>query len=905
PPPEARTSALLWDGDEDLGGASEQILFNGSPLTDGLNPANNVHNSTINSLGSSSAWGMDLDSYDVSSLVSEGDTLATLQVDTGPDLVILNNVILQAKTNVIAGSVFEDVNYGGGPGRDLATATAAAPSFTTRRPGAVVELYDATGVFLRSTTTNANGDYGFSGLPDGDYQVRVVNGSVQSSRPGGASGELAVQTFRKDASVAVPAPVTGEVGGASPALEDAPANGSSANLSTLTAQSVAPVSIVSAVTKAAVDFGYNFDTVVNTNNAGQGSLAQFIVNASALGNANLAQAGLAAGVEHSLFMIPSASDPLGRAADPNFDAGRGVARIGVTSLLPALTDADTTIDGSTQTTLIGDTNTALLGTGGTVGTGADNVPGTGDETVLSQVAGPEIEIVDDGGLDIGLYLQASDQTVRAVAIYGFGTDAGGNGHANVIVGDNSALTGHLIEDCVLGSAAHVFADPGAGVRTIGDNVFVQQADNGVLRNSLLGFAEGTGARSLFNTTGWQLLGNEVRSNSVFGYDRGDGIAFQLANSGSYTVDGNLVVDSGAVGIETFGAAGNITITNNTVTGSGTGIGVAENPGLRLYGTGNTIVNNVITGNVGAGILVAESSSGNLISRNSIDGNGTTTGQLGIDLLTSSDDPNLGTAPFVSPNDGAGDADSGGNGLQNYPQLSSVVSSGGSLSLAGTLTSAAATTYTLEFFASPVASASGFGEGARFIGSDTVTTNGAGTVLFNTVLPVSVPVGQSVSATAISPGNDTSEFSASAPVQSNLAIFKRAFFVDGTPIPNGSTLPDGVPFYFLLYVNNRDGARTDISLQDVLDPAIAYDAGTLRLDNSVAACAAATCTPAEEDGVFAAVLGTAALTDAVDADAASYTAGTRTVDVGNQNAGNAQVDIAANRVYALLLRARLQ
>ena len=75
------------------------------------------------------------------------------------------------------------------------------------------------------------------------------------------------------------------------------------------------------------DFGYNFDTVVNTNDMGQGSLRQFIVNANALsGEASLAQAGsytnavdlaagttatgaagvgLPAGFESSIFMIPA------------------------------------------------------------------------------------------------------------------------------------------------------------------------------------------------------------------------------------------------------------------------------------------------------------------------------------------------------------------------------------------------------------------------------------------------------------------------------------------------------------------------------------------------------------------------------------------------------------------------
>ena len=81
------------------------------------------------------------------------------------------------------------------------------------------------------------------------------------------------------------------------------------------------------------------------------------------------------------------------------------------------------------------------------------------------------------------------------------------------------------------------------------------------------------------------------------------------------------------------------------------------------------------------------------------------------------------------------------------------------------------------------------------------------------------------------------------------ITKRAFFPDGTPIPNTATVPSGVLFHFLLYINNPNGGRLDISMQDVLDPGFTYEAGTLRLDNSVASCAAAACTPAEEAAIF--------------------------------------------------------
>ncbi len=140
----------------------------------------------------------------------------------------------------------------------------------------------------------------------------------------------------------------------------------------------------------------------------------------------------------------------------------------------------------------------------------------------------------------------------------------------------------------------------------------------------------------------------------------------------------------------------------------------------------------------------------------------------------------------------------------------------------------------------------------------------------------------------------------------LALVKRAFLADGTPLTSGSTLSTGTLVKFMIYVNNNSTiATSDVSIQDVLDPLFAYQTGTIKVDNSVANCAAATCTPAEEAAIFAAADAAAALTDAVAAgDVASFTGGT-TVDVGNQNQANDQFNVAANTVGALLFSVRIQ
>ena len=133
----------------------------------------------------------------------------------------------------------------------------------------------------------------------------------------------------------------------------------------------------------------------------------------------------------------------------------------------------------------------------------------------------------------------------------------------------------------------------------------------------------------------------------------------------------------------------------------------------------------------------------------------------------------------------------------------------------------------------------------------------------------------------------------------LQLVKRGFLADGTPLASGSTVPTGTTVKFMIYVSNASTiAINDVSMQDVLDPLFTFQPGTIKIDNSTANCAAAACTPAEEAAMFAAADGSAALTDAVDADTVSFTGG-NTVDAGNQAQANGQLNAAASSSLVLL------
>ncbi|MDX1696932.1 MAG: hypothetical protein R3308_01530, partial [Thiohalobacterales bacterium] len=103
---DGRHGILTFEGDVEnsasFNGFTEALTFNGVALTDGMNPPNNQFNSTVNVLGSNSTYGVDLDVYDISSLLNPGDSSASSIYSSGADLVLLSMEVLSVTNTAVA-----------------------------------------------------------------------------------------------------------------------------------------------------------------------------------------------------------------------------------------------------------------------------------------------------------------------------------------------------------------------------------------------------------------------------------------------------------------------------------------------------------------------------------------------------------------------------------------------------------------------------------------------------------------------------------------------------------------------------------------------------------------------------------------------------------------------------------
>jgi uncharacterized repeat protein (TIGR01451 family) len=139
-------------------------------------------------------------------------------------------------------------------------------------------------------------------------------------------------------------------------------------------------------------------------------------------------------------------------------------------------------------------------------------------------------------------------------------------------------------------------------------------------------------------------------------------------------------------------------------------------------------------------------------------------------------------------------------------------------------------------------------------------------------------------------NDSNTFSL---FTTTMSLNKIAFLSNGTALANSTTLPRGTEVHFVVYIDNTTPIPlNDVSVQDVLVPAFAYQTGSMMTATLAAGSSQAL--------IYSTIInGAGTLTDGT----ASYASST--IDVGNQNAVNSTLDVPGNSVWGILFRTLMQ
>jgi len=585
---------------------------------------------------------------------------------------------------------------------------------------------------------------------------------------------------------------------------------------------------------AATSSPANTYTVTSTADSGAGTLRQAILDA----NAN-------PGPDSIAFNI----------------TGSGVHTITPAMALPTIADA-VTIDGYTQSGSSPNTNPV----------------GQGLNTILT------IELV--GSLSVS----ASDTTIRGLVIHDggialnngafsnnrvegcfLGTDATGTqrivgafgnqvlvtGQSGATIGGSSPGARNLISACQSGITL-----AGAGTGHVAEGNLIGLAASGDVL--LTPACPGTTFAVNFNGSGNFATNNVVAGGSNGFSVNGSGHTFRGNDVGT-DVTGTVLI---GLGEHAFAVSGS----NHIIGGTGADDGniVAGGQfynGLELNGSGHVVYGNFIgtdrtgtidLGNLHAGIVGAGNDltiggvnpgEGNTIAFNAASGYSGilvqgqrvrirgnriySNGGLGIDLY-------VGNTTGVTPND-PGDADTGPNGIQNYPILTAAGPAspqGSGTHIVGVLDSTSATTFELDFYSNPPCAPrpQEYLEGQDYIGSTQVTTDGSGNAAFDVTLPVTVEAGSRITATATDPNGNTSEFSqrlvfsmspASGPPAGGTSVtLTGMLFADGATVSVGGLPATGITVVNPTKITATAPALAPGSLNDVVVTNLDQTGGTL-------------------------------------------------------------------------------
>lgn len=291
----------------------------------------------------------------------------------------------------------------------------------------------------------------------------------------------------------------------------------------------------------------------------------------------------------------------------------------------------------------------------------------------------------------------------------------------------------------------------------GEGVLVTYAKDTLVEGNYIGVTpDGMSRVSQIGTSGvrvYDAFDTMIRGNLI------SGIRALGSNHSAGQIFGQAI-EVGSINAHTY----RTTIQGNLIGTDATGLnpiqtrnGIVVAPSTGLYTVHDTVIGGTAPGEANTvaftevrGVTVSALVQSASILGNSIFGHA----GMGIDLYK------IGLNDRgVTPND-PGDADTGGNGLQNFPDIAAVTIAGSAATVGGTFNSMPERSYRLEFFGNAECDQTGFGEGQHFLGAVEVVTDSNGDSPVNALVQAP-PAGMmfiTATATDIVAGA-TSEFSA--------------------------------------------------------------------------------------------------------------------------------------------------
>ena len=565
--------------------------------------------------------------------------------------------------NKISGAIYEDVD-GDGNVLDDNQLLSGVSVYLYDDSGSVTGEIDASDTWILSTTTDASGNYSFSGLDDGTYWVVVDSKTVAPSagfNPTFGQGDVwAEQTYGTNGSVSYNGSYSYAVGpGVFYGGKQTEVSDDASSLAS--AEHVTRVGVYGS-DKSNVDSGFSFNVITRTgdgdddagsNRTMQGSLRQFIRNANAIDNAlhgvNTSRFAIQDSDSNHLyyqndFIANSLSNvvatTLADASIGDFDPDYPFAqqhswfRIDLDNSLSQLTVTDAiNLDGYSQ---VGATeNNLAIGQNANLrieltNSAGDNKYGLRFDTGSNGSTLRGLTINDFGSIGVMVEYNVHDITIQGNFI---GTDISGtldigNGGPGIQLRSNDNLVG----GSNLADRNLISGNDNRGIALFSFGTL----SGNVIENNYIG-VDATGLVELQNQDYgiqlWNDNGTRVINNVISGNEK-QGILFRNgSDTHDAVVQGNLIgVGADGTTIIANGAEGILInsdiATGNLIGGSGIGEGniIAGNngPGILFDGSGvesNFVFGNSIgtdasgilnLGNAGSGVLIVGDSSSNTI-----------------------------------------------------------------------------------------------------------------------------------------------------------------------------------------------------------------------------------------------------------------------------------------------------